>query len=81
MESGLFWSHNDEMEQIAFNEVFRKRTKKLALSIMKFYSNLSKNDEVRIIGKQLMRSTTSVAANFRAVCIARSIKERYSKFY
>jgi four helix bundle protein len=69
------------MEQIAFNELFRKRTKTLAISIMRFYAGLSKNDEVRIIGKQLIRSTTSVAANFRAVCIARSLKERYSKLY
>ena len=67
------------MEQIAFNELFRKKTKQLTLSIMRFYSNLSKNDEVRIIGKQLIRSSTSVAANFRAVCVARSVKERYSK--
>jgi four helix bundle protein len=68
------------MEQIKFNEIFKKRTKQLALSIMKFYAGLPKKDEIRIIGKQLIRSTTSVAANFRAVCIARSIRERYSKF-
>ncbi len=47
---------------------------------MRFYAGLSKNDEVRIIGKQLIRSVTSVAANFRAVCIARSCRERYSKY-
>jgi len=67
------------MEQIAFNKLFRVRTKKLAISIMKFYAGLMKKDEIRIIGKQLIRSATSVAANFRAVCIARSLKERYSK--
>ena len=67
------------MDQLAFNEIFRKRTKKLALQIMKFYSGLQKANEIRIIGNQLLRSVTSVAANFRAVCIARSIRESYSK--
>ena len=43
------------------------------------YSKLQKSDEIRIIGKQLIRSSTSVAANFRAACRARSKKEYYSK--
>lgn len=47
---------------------------------MRFYAGLSKKDETRIIGKQLIRSATSVAANFRTTCLARSIRERYSKF-
>jgi four helix bundle protein len=68
------------MEPIVFNETFRKRTKKLAISIMRFYAGLSKKDEIRIIGKQLIRSSTSIAANFRATSLARSMKERYSKF-
>lgn len=68
------------MEQKDFNETFRKRTKKLALAILKFYSELQKNDEVRIIGKQLIRSVTSVGANYRATCVARSKRERFSKF-
>ncbi len=68
------------MDPILFNETFKKCTKLLALSILKFYSGLSKKDELRIIGKQLIRSATSVSANFRATCIARTPRERYSKF-
>lgn len=68
------------MDPITFNEVFRKRTKKLAISIMRFYSGLTKKEEVGIIGKQLIRSATSIAANFRATSLSRSMKERYSKF-
>ena len=68
------------MDTGSFNEVFRKRTKKLAISIMGFYAHLPKTDEIRIIGKQLIKSATSVGANFRAVCLAGSVKERYSKY-
>ena len=62
-----------------FNEDLRERTKIFAVRIIKMYSILKKTDEIRIIGKQLLRSGTSVAANFRAVCRARSDKERFAK--
>ena len=62
-----------------FNEDIKDRTKKMSIRIIKMYSKLSKNDEIRVIGKQLLRSSTSVAANFRAACRARSISEYYSK--
>ncbi len=62
-----------------FNEVFRKRTKVNALRIMSLYAVLRKIDELRIAGNQLVRSGTSVAANFRAACRARSDAEYFSK--
>jgi four helix bundle protein len=40
---------------------------------------LPKNDEARILGKQVLRAGTSVAANYRAVCRARSRAEFISK--
>jgi four helix bundle protein len=62
-----------------FNEDLRKRTKEFALQIIKLYAKIPKSDETRIIGKQLLRSATSVAANFRAVSRSRSDKERFAK--
>jgi four helix bundle protein len=62
-----------------FNEKFRIRTKKFALDIIKLFQMLPKTDEARIIGKQLLRSGSSVAANFRAACRARSTKEYFAK--
>ena len=62
-----------------YNEQFKDRTKKLALEILKLYGKLKKTDEVRILGKQLIRSVTSVAANYRATIRARSDAEKYSK--
>lgn len=67
------------MKQFDFNEEFRARTKVLALEVLKFYQSIRKVDETRIMGKQLIRSCTSVGANFRASCRARSPAERYAK--
>ena len=67
------------MSETTWNEQFRNRTKKLAIAIIKAFSSWKKTDEIRIIGKQLIRSSTSVAANYRAVCRARSDRERYAK--
>ena len=48
-------------------EEFRKRTKAFASLVIKLYCALPKGrDEVRILGKQLLRSGTSVAANYSA---------------
>ena len=67
------------MDQIEFNNRFRDRTKALALAVLAFYRSIKKVDETRIMGKQLIRCCTSVGANFRASCRARSPAERYSK--
>jgi len=64
---------------MGFNDQMRDRTKKFSLRIIKLFQALPKNDEARIIGKQLLRSGCSVGANFRAASRARSGKEFYSK--
>ncbi len=68
-----------ENKNMNFNEDIQNRTKKFSIKIIKFYSNLNKIEEIRIIGRQLLRSCTSVAANFRASCRARSPKEYFAK--
>lgn len=68
------------MTQVEFNDQFRNRTKQLSIEIIQWYSGLPrKSDEIRIMGKQLIRSVTSSAANFRAACRARSQAERFAK--
>jgi four helix bundle protein len=57
----------------------RARTKAFSLRVFKVFRALPKTDEARIIGRQLLRSGTSVAANYRAVCRARTQKEFVSK--
>ncbi|WP_053224843.1 four helix bundle protein [Roseivirga seohaensis] len=67
------------MEKVEFIEAFKVRTKKLAVEIIKFYGKLKKTDATYIVGKQLVRSVTSTAANYRAACIARSQAEFFAK--
>lgn len=58
---------------------FKERTKKFALNSIRLFQALPKTEEARVIGRQFLRSATSVAANYRAVCGARSQAEFYSK--
>jgi len=67
------------MKQEDFNELFRQRTKKLALDIIRIVSPVKYSDALGIIRKQLIDACTSVASNFRATCRARSERERYAK--
>ncbi len=62
-----------------FAEQFKVRTKKNAVEIIQLFRSFPKTEEARIAGRQLIRSTTSVAANYRAACRARSKAEFYSK--
>jgi four helix bundle protein len=67
------------MSNFEFGEQFKKRTKEFALRIIKLFQALPKTDEARILGKQLVRAATSVAANYRAACRARSQAEFFAK--
>ena len=51
---------------------FKQRTKKLALRIIHLVEMLPKTSTAQVIGKQLLRSGTSVGANYRAACRAKS---------
>ena len=49
------------------------------MRIIKLFRALPKAEEARVIGRQLLRSRTSVAANYRAICRARSRAEFVAK--
>lgn len=51
---------------------FKDRTKQIALRIIKLVEALPPNYSSQVIGKQLLRSTTSVGANYRAACRGKS---------
>ena len=57
----------------------RKRTKDFALRIVKMYCALPNSTEAQVLGKQVLRSGTSVAANYREASRARSDAEFISK--
>jgi four helix bundle protein len=57
----------------------KDRTKQFALRVIRLYRALPRNEEARVIGKQLLRSGTSIGANYRAACRGRSKAEFVAK--
>ncbi|MDZ4851478.1 MAG: four helix bundle protein [Pirellulaceae bacterium] len=57
----------------------RERTKQFALRIVKMYGALDKSTEQQVIGRQVLRSGTSVGANFREAHRSRSDAEFIAK--
>lgn len=56
------------------------RTKVFASAVIRFYIGLDKSrEEIRILGRQLLRSGTSVAANYREASRVRSDNEFIAK--
>lgn len=63
---------NDKMD-------LKTRTKRFALSVIRLYSSLPKTTVAQIIGKQVVRSGTSVGAHYHEAIRARSPAEFISK--
>ena len=66
-------------EKEQFIEQLKKRTKKLAVDVIDLCSSLKNVKASGVVTYQLVKSSTSVGANYRAACRARSKKEFYSK--
>ncbi len=60
-------------------EQLRERTKAFALRVIRLFRSLPFKPDAQVLGKQLLRSGTSVAANYRAVCRSRSKAEFVAK--
>jgi four helix bundle protein len=60
-------------------EQFQVRTKQIALRVIKVVEALPKRTPASVIGRQVLRSATSVGANYRAACRARSTADMIAK--
>jgi four helix bundle protein len=60
-------------------EALRDRTKSFAVRIVRVYRALPYETDAQVLGKQLLRCGTAVAANYRAACRARSNAEWVAK--
>ncbi len=60
-------------------EDLTSRTRRFALDVVRYYSQLPKNTEFQVLGKQFIRSGTSVGAHYREACRARSVSEFTAK--
>ena len=63
----------------AANEDLIERTKRFALRVIRLFVSLPKTGEAQVLGKQLLRSGTSVGANYREAHRARSRAEFAAK--
>ncbi|NOZ04808.1 MAG: four helix bundle protein [Chloroflexi bacterium] len=61
------------------NRDLRARTKDFALRIIRLYVSLPKTTEAQVMGRQVLRSGTSVGAHYREATRARSVAEFVSK--
>lgn len=61
------------------SDELKRRTKRFALTIIDLFRTLPRTEDARVLGKQMLRSGTSVAANYRATCRARSKAEFIAK--
>ena len=57
----------------------KRRSKDMALRVIRLVMALPKNSVGSVLGRQAVRSATSVAANYRAACKARSKSDFLSK--
>ena len=55
------------------------RTKAFSLGVVQFVRDLPSEDAVRLMGRQLLRAGTSVGANYRSACRARSRSDMIAK--
>ena len=62
--------HGSDMKQPLQN-----RTKAFAIQIINFVANLPKNRITDVLGRQLLRSGTSIGANYREACRAESLDD------
>lgn len=60
-------------------EILKKRTFEFALNALKTIEGLKSSNANEIMGRQLVRSATSVGANYRAVCKAKSTADFINK--
>jgi four helix bundle protein len=58
---------------------FKARTKNLALRVIEVVETLPKTRTAEVIGRQLLRSGTSIGANYRAACRGKSPADVLSK--
>jgi four helix bundle protein len=60
-------------------QIFKVRTKQLALRVITLVETLAKGRTADVIARQLLRSATSVGANYRAACRGKSTADVLAK--
>jgi four helix bundle protein len=72
-------TEDGKMSDSTVERDLKKRTKKYPLRIIGLYSTLERNAVAQVLGRQLLRSGTSVGAHYRGASRGRSVAEIVSK--
>ena len=70
---------NKKLSKIGFVENMKKSTKSLAIELILYTRKFEKRKELQVINYQIVKSATSVGANYRAASRAQSEKAMYAK--
>jgi four helix bundle protein len=70
---------NEEFRMRSSDNDLKERTRAFALRVIKAYSSLPQSTVAQVLGKQVLRSGTSVGANYREANRARSKAEFIAK--
>ena len=68
-----------EVDREEMKRETKRRTKEFALRVIRLVQSLPRGQMADVLGKQLLRSGTSVGANYRAACRAKSRADFISK--
>src|SRR5881396_789951 len=79
MRNAEFGMPNAERTEAVNQPDLKKRTKAFALRILKLVDALPKTTAGRALASQIVRSGTSIAANYRAACRAKSTADFIAK--
>ena len=60
-------------------DLFKQRTKRIALRVMSLVETLPNSRSADVIARQILRSSTSIGANYRAACRAKSPSDMITK--
>ncbi|HAQ19700.1 MAG TPA: four helix bundle protein [Prolixibacteraceae bacterium] len=69
----------ENFDKITYREELKARLRRFALNLIELSKQTPFNSESKVLMNQLLRSGTSVYANYRASCRARSKAEFFSK--
>src|SRR5262245_50660015 len=61
------------------SEALKARSMKFATAVLQLVDRLPSNPGAQVVGRQLAKSATSMGANYRAACYARSRQEFIAK--
>ncbi len=60
-------------------KIFKERTKKLSIAILKLIGEMPRSIPADAIARQIVRSGTSIGANYRSACRAKSTADMINK--